>query len=151
LKKKLNKNMTTWINFPENPEDYIGFIYYVKNTVTGNYYIGKKQLLKKTRLKANKTRKRDKIVWKDNDVEKYYGSSSALLADIEELGKDKFERHVIEMCTSKWHMSYSELMWQIEFNALMDENSYNGILNIRLNKAPKNYIDIERKRENLNL
>tara|TARA_R110002167_G_scaffold98020_8_gene258378 strand:+ start:4676 stop:5107 length:432 start_codon:yes stop_codon:yes gene_type:complete len=143
--------MTTWINFPENPEDYIGFIYYVKNTTNNKYYIGKKQLLKKTRLKANKTRKRDKIVWKDNDVEKYYGSSSALLADIEELGKDKFERHVIEMCTSKWHMSYSELMWQIEFNALMDENSYNGILNIRLNKAPKNYIDIERKRENLNL
>lgn len=143
--------MSSWINYPENPEDYIGFIYIIENLITGKYYIGQKKFLKKTRLKACKSRKRDKIVMKDNDVEAYYGSSTELKKDVEDHGKENFKRTIIELCTSKWHMSYAELIWQIEFNAIMDENSYNGIINIRLNKPPKNYIDISRRRESLNL
>lgn len=143
--------MSSWLNYPENPQDYIGFIYIIENLTNNKYYIGQKKFLKKTRLKPTKTRKKTKIVWKDNDVEEYYGSSKELLKDIELLGKDQFKKTIIELCTSKWHMSYSELCWQLEFNAIMDPNSYNGIINIRLNAPPKNYIDIERKRESLNL
>lgn len=143
--------MSSWLNYPENPQDYIGFIYIIENLTNNKYYIGQKKFLKKTRLKPTKTRKKTKIVWKDNDVEEYYGSSKELLKDIELLGKDQFKKTIIELCTSKWHMSYAELCWQLEFNAIMDPNSYNGIINIRLNAPPKNYIDIERKRESLNL
>lgn len=133
-----------WENLPDNTEGYTGFIYIIKNLAEGKYYIGKKQLLKKTRLKANKTRKKDKIVWKDNDVDKYWGSSKELLADIERLGKENFSRKVIELCKSKFHMSYAELKWQLAFDVLMDPNSYNGIINIRLGRVPKDYVDIPR-------
>lgn len=133
-----------WENLPDNTEGYTGFIYIIKNITEGKYYIGKKQLLKKTRLKANKTRKKDKIVWKDNDVDKYWGSSKELLADIERLGKENFSRKVIELCKSKFHMSYAELKWQLAFDVLMDPKSYNGIINIRLGRVPKDYVDIPR-------
>jgi hypothetical protein len=133
-----------WENFPDTPEDYVGFIYIIKNIPDNKYYIGKKQLLKKTRLKANKSRKRDKIVWKDNDVDKYWGSSKELLADIERLGIENFTRKVIEPCKSKFHMSYAELKWQLAFNVLLDPKSYNGIINVRLGRVPKDYVDIER-------
>ena len=143
--------MSSWINYPENPQDYIGFIYIIVNQINNKYYIGQKKFLKKTRLKPTKTRKRSKIVMKDNDVENYYGSSTELKNDVEQFGKENFKRIIIELCTSKWHMSYSELIWQLEFNAIMDPNSYNGIINIRLNKPPKNYIDIDRNRDNIQL
>lgn len=138
-----------WHNFPEDTTNYVGFIYMIVNHADNKYYIGKKQLLKKTRLKANKTRKRDKIVWKDNDVDKYWGSSKELLADIDRLGIENFSRIVIECCTSKFHMSYAELMWQLEYNVLLDSNAYNGIINVRLGKVPKGYVDIKRSRDNV--
>jgi hypothetical protein len=143
--------MSSWGNYPDNPEDYIGFIYIIENLISNRYYIGQKKLLKKTRLKPTKTRKRSKIVWKDNDVEEYFGSSRELLADVEKYGKDNFKKTIIELCTSKWHMSYAELCWQLEFNAIMDPNSYNGIINIRLNAPPKGYIDIKRRKSDLAL
>lgn len=143
--------MSDWINFPENPEKYVGVIYLIENLVDEKWYIGKKQLLKKTRLKANKSRKRDKIVWKDNDTLNYYGSSVELLRDVERLGKSNFRRTVIECCDSKWHMSFAELIWQLECKALTDPRSYNGIINVRLNSPPKSYIDIERKRNTIGL
>lgn len=138
--------MSTWKNYPESIENYFGFVYFIRNNITKKYYVGKKQFLKKTRLKKNKTRKRDKIVWKDNDVEEYWGSSKDLLQDIEEYGKDNFTRIIIEFCTSKWHMTYAELKWQLEFNVLCDPLAYNGIINCRLRSFPKNYVDIERKK-----
>ncbi len=134
----------TWKNFPSDPENYIGFVYIVRNLVDNKFYVGKKQLLKKTRLKKNKTRKKDKIVWKDNDVEAYWGSSKELLADIERLGLENFDRHVIECCKSKFHMTWAELQWQLAFNVLFDPNAYNGIINVRLGRVPKDYVDIKR-------
>jgi len=104
--------MSDWIGLPENISDYMGIIYLIRNNhpnSTKKYYIGIKQILKKTRLKANKTRKRDKIVWKDNGLEDYWGSSVKLLEDIEKYGKEYFTREVIELCNSKFHMKYGEI------------------------------------------
>ena len=146
--------MSQWVGLPENYLDYIGFVYIIENTHTDakkQFYIGKKQLLKKTRLLANKSRKRSKIVWRDNGAESYYGSSKELLEDINRLGKEFFKRTVIECCTSKFHMSYAELMWQLEFNALLDPRCYNGIISCRLGKVPNNYKDIKRDKKDLNL
>ena len=154
--------MTTWINFPENPEDYVGFVYLIENIHPDvlnedasnhpkRFYIGKKQLLRKVKMPANGSRKRPKTVWKDNGAEDYYGSSRGLLEAIERYGKEYFTRTVIECCTSKFHMSYAEICWQIECNALMDPSFYNGVLNCRISKAPKGFVDIERKRINIGL
>lgn len=154
-------NMSQWIGLPDDIENVFGIVYLIRNNhpdlKNGNnqssprYYIGCKQLLKKTRLKANKTRKRDKIVWRDNDVENYWGSSKELLADILKYGPDNFTKEVIEVCNSKFHMKYSELLWQLKCNALMDSRFYNGIINVRLGVVPKNFVDKERDPAILNL
>jgi hypothetical protein len=136
--------MSNWINLPEVTDEYTGFVYIIKNNhpdAIRKYYIGCKQLLRKTRLKANKSRKRDKIVWRDNNIEKYWGSSKELLKDMELYGSDYFTREIIEMCTSKFHMKYAELHWQVITGCMFDEKSYNGLLNVRLAVVPKNYVD----------
>lgn len=146
--------MSTWINFPENPEDYLGIVYLIENThpdAIKKYYIGKKQLLKKTRLPANKARKRPKVVWRDNGAESYYGSSKELLEDIERYGKEFFKRTVIECCKTKWHLTFAELSWQLECKALFDPRFYNGIVNCRIGRPNKDYIDIPRNRAEIGL
>lgn len=133
-----------WDGLPDNYDDVFGFVYMITNNhpeSTRKYYIGKKQCKKRIRRKPLKGRKRNRIDYKDNDVDEYWGSSKELLADMEKFGKDWFSRKVLELCDSKFHMTYAELQWQILANALLDDRFYNGILNVRIGKVPKNFVD----------
>ena len=67
--------------------------------------------------------------WKD-----YWGSSPRLLQDIETLGKDKFKREIIHLCSSKGETNYLEAYYQFKENVLLREDNYNGIIQIRLGK-----------------
>jgi len=143
-----------WKNLPDDYGDIFGFVYIIKNNHPDSikkYYIGKKQCQKRVKKKPLKGKTRNRIQFKDNDVMKYWGSSKELLSDIEKYGIDHFSREVIELCDSKFHMTYSELCWQILSNALMDEKSYNGILNCRIAIVPKGYVDKPRTLDMLNL
>ncbi len=154
MQKLKNDTQTTWKNFPSDTEGAVGFIYLIRNNhpdASRKYYIGKKQLLKRVKRKPLKGKTRNRISFVDNDVEKYWGSSKELLSDIEKYGLEHFTKEVIEICYSKFHMAYAELIWQIKCNVLMDSRFYNGIINIRLGVVPKNYIDIERDPATLNL
>lgn len=145
---------TTWKNLPEDYSNIFGFVYLIKNNhpdAIKKYYIGKKQCQKRVKKKPLKGKTRNRIQYKDNDVEKYWGSSKELLSDIEKYGIENFTREVIELCDSKFHMTYSELCWQILTNALMNDKFYNGILNVRIAIVPKNYIDKPRSIDMLNL
>jgi hypothetical protein len=152
MQKSESQPQTTWKNFPTDTEDVVGFVYLIRNNhpdvIQNNsskrFYIGKKQLLKRVKRKPLKGKTRNRISFVDNDVEKYWGSSKELLSDIEKYGIEHFSREVMEVCHSKFHMTYSELMWQIKCNALMDDMFYNGILSCRISRIPKNYVDIER-------
>ena len=149
----------SWKNLPEDTSDYIGFVYLIRNNhpdvvndpTKKRFYIGKKQLLKRVKRKPLKGKTRNRITFKDNDVDKYWGSSKELLSDIEKFGIEHFTREVIELCHSKFHMTYSELIWQIKCNALLDERYYNGILSCRIGVVPKGFVDIERDPATLNL
>lgn len=161
--------MSNWINLPEDTTQYIGFVYLIRcnhpdvvehnqlykegkiDTAKKQFYIGKKQLLKRVKRKPLKGKTRNRITFKDNDVDKYWGSSKELLNDIEKYGIEHFSREVIEMCYSKFQMSYGELLWQIKSNALMDGRFHNGILNARISRSPKGFIDIERDVSTLKL
>jgi hypothetical protein len=154
MEKIENQTQSTWKNFPTNTEGVVGFIYLIRNNHPDSikkYYIGKKQLLKRVKKKPLKGKKRNRISFVDNDVEKYWGSSKELLTDIERYGIEHFSREVIEVCYSKFHMTYGELLWQIKCNALMDDRFYNGILNVRISKIPKGFVDIERDPATLGL
>ena len=146
--------MSDWIGLPEDTSQWIGFVYIIKNhhpECEKCYYLGQKKILKRVKRKTLQGKTRNRITYKDNDVQKYWGSSKELLSDIQKYGLDYFSREVIELCDSKFHMTYAELDWQMKCNALMDSKSYNGIINCRLSRIPANFKDCNRDIEKLNL
>ena len=122
----------------ELPEDCIGFVYNITNTVTGRQYIGKKLAkFSKTTYKTvklkNGTKKKKKIRSKiDSDWQEYYGSSVELSKDIDTLGKDKFTREILHYCKSKAETSYVEAREQFDRKVLESDEYYNGQISVRV-------------------
>jgi hypothetical protein len=126
-----NKKITTIEQIPNHLE-VIGFVYKITNTLTGKFYIGKKNLhsvrkvkISKEERELSKTRKVFKQVSKESNWLSYNGSCSELKEDIVRLGADKFKREIIEFCCTKKYLNYCELAHQIK-NDVLTSNSYNG-------------------------
>ncbi len=122
----------------ELPEDCIGFVYCITNTVSGRRYIGKKLAkFSKTTYKTvklkNGTKKKKKIRSKiDSDWQEYYGSSVELTKDITQLGVDKFTREILYYCKSKAETSYVEAREQFDRKVLESDDYYNGHIQVRV-------------------
>jgi hypothetical protein len=116
-----------------------GFIYQIENLVTKKKYIGKKQLQSKLRRKPLKGKKRVRIDYKESDWKSYTGSSNELNADIEKYGKENFKFTILKMCNSKWEMAYYECKLQLEYDVLLRDDYYNGIINVRIGTPPKSF------------
>ena len=120
------------------PEDCIGFVYLITNTITGRKYIGKKLAkFSKTSYKTvklkNGTKKKKKIRSKiDSDWMDYYGSSDELNKDILTLGKENFTREILHYCKSKAHTSYLEAKEQFDRKVLESTDYYNGQISVRV-------------------
>ena len=123
------------------PENAFGFIYEITNTINGKKYIGKKQMTRKIRRKPLKGKKRKRIDHIESDWKTYTGSSDALNLDIYTLGNDKFIFKILKFCNSKFELSYFEAKMQFEKDVLLSENYYNGIINCRIGKAPKVFLE----------
>jgi hypothetical protein len=131
----LNEDLCKNLNEEEFP---FGFIYEITNNINYKKYIGKKQILSKIKRKPLKGKKRNRIDYIQSDWKDYTGSSNDLNADIEKYGKENFTFKILKFCRSKWEMAYFECKIQMDNNVLLSEKYYNGIINIRLAKAPKN-------------
>ena len=120
------------------PDDCVGFVYLITNTVSGRKYIGKKLAkFSKTTYKTvklkNGTKKRKKIKGKiESDWQTYYGSSDELNKDVETLGSDKFIREILYYCNSKALTSYLEAKEQFERKVLESDDYYNGNIQVRV-------------------
>jgi hypothetical protein len=139
---KINENITDlghWTTeLHVTNEIPFGFIYEITNTVTNKKYIGKKQcitILKRKPLKGKTKKRHEKI---ETDWKSYTSSSRELNEDIIKYGKDKFTFEIIRWCKSKFELSYFEAKIQFEREVLLNENYYNGIINLRVSK-PKHY------------
>ena len=120
------------------PEDCVGFVYIITNTVSGRKYIGKKLAkFSKTTYRVvklkNGNKKRKKIRSKiDSDWQTYYGSNDELNKDIEILGSDKFTREILFYCKSKSECSYIEAREQFRHQVLESDDYYNGQISVRV-------------------
>lgn len=114
--------------------NYYGFIYRITNLTNGHDYVGRKYfktIKKRPPLKGKKNKRLETIEtdWKD-----YWGSSSRLVADILELGKEQFKREIIHLCSSRGETNYMEAHYQFKEEVLLREDNYNGIIQLKLGK-----------------
>ena len=110
----------------ELPDWVAGFVYEITNTQNGKKYIGKKLArFRRSRkpLKGRINKRRFTVVsdWKD-----YYGSSNALLEDIDKIGKDKFKREILFYCKNRAECNYVEAREQFARKVLETDRYYNG-------------------------
>lgn len=120
------------------PQDCVGFVYLITNTVSGRKYIGKKlakfskTTVKTVKLKNGNKRKkkiRSKI---DSDWQTYYGSNDELNKDIQTLGPENFTREILYYCKSKAECSYIEAREQFRHQVLESDDYYNGQISVRV-------------------
>ena len=120
------------------PEECIGFVYCITNSITGRMYIGKKLAkFAKTTYKIvklkNGTKKKKRIRSKiDSDWREYYGSNDQLNKDVQQLGAENFHREIIYYCTSKAECSYIEAREQFSRRVLESDDYYNGQISVRV-------------------
>lgn len=116
-------------------EDNVGFVYIITNVSNNKKYVGKKILVSKRKLPPlkGKKRRRTKIVeskWQD-----YFGSSDEVNSILEEHGRDIFKREILHLCKSKSEMSYLELKEQMDREVLLNDEYYNGIIQVKIHRA----------------
>jgi hypothetical protein len=100
------------------PEKYQGFVYLILNKETQRAYIGKKKYFSVLTLPPLKGMKRKRKQFKEMNWKDYSGSSADLNADIETMGKDKFEFIVLCECTTQAELTYTETKLQYDMNVL---------------------------------
>jgi hypothetical protein len=113
-------------------ESLVGFVYKITNTLTGKFYIGKKDFFHSRKSKISKreklntgTRKTFKRTIKESDWLSYYGSSKDLKDDVLKFGSQNFKREILEVCCTKKYLSYCEVKHQF-LNDVLSSSSYNG-------------------------
>ena len=120
------------------PDDCVGFVYMITNITNDRKYIGKKlakfsKTTQKTVKLKNGNKRKKKIRTKiDSDWRDYYGSSPELTKDVEQLGKDKFQREILYYCKSKAECSYIEAREQFSRRVLESADYYNGHIQVRV-------------------
>lgn len=119
-------------------EDYEGFVYVITNNTNGKKYIGRKFFtFSKTKYKVvtqkNGIKKKKKLKSSvESDWVDYYGSSKLLLADIELLGKEKFTREIIMLCSNRSQCSYYESKEIFTTDAILSDQFYNDYVQCRI-------------------
>jgi hypothetical protein len=135
--------MSDWIGLPpeEEIDNWYGFVYKITrtNALPGEkkYYIGCKRLKSITHKPPLKGKTRKRKIIKNSDYLDYYGSSEELKFLIKKYGKKNFKREVLKMVTCQWQLRFEELRYQIQENVLFRDDYMNGIINVRLGRAPK--------------
>ena len=120
------------------PEDCVGFVYIITNTISGRMYVGKKLARFKTTRYKMHTQKNGKKIRKKirgavaSDWQEYYGSSDQLNRDVELLGRDKFRREILYYCRSKAECNYTEAREQFARKVLESDQYYNGHIRVRV-------------------
>lgn len=124
--KRRLKQKTPWVNPPENPEDYLGFVYLITHLPTGKKYIGRKYLWKSIR-KAVAGKKRRKRETTHSDWEYYTGSCKELNDHIKLEGLSSFSFEILHLCDTRAQTNYLEVKEQFcrdVLNSVLDNGEF---------------------------
>jgi hypothetical protein len=126
------KEITDISQFPSNT---FGFIYEVI-TPEGKKYVGKKVLYHNQKKKLTKVelseqtgrgrRKTFKIIQKESDWKKYYGSNSHLKNQINkgEVTLESLKKQIIQTASNKKHLTYLETKYLFQLEVLENPDLY---------------------------
>jgi len=97
-------------------------------------------ILKKKEKEHFSARKyKTKKVKKETDWRNYFSSSDFLKEDIK-INPNDYSRRILVCCETKGMLNYAETFLQMKYGVVFDDNSYNGLVNIRANtKMFQNY------------
>lgn len=140
----ININGIMWIfknKIINNIQDFgikkpVGFVYLIRNLESGEFYIGKKNLISRVNKKLGKkeiallpiTRgrtKTKKLVETESNWLEYWSSSKQLQEQVKQLGPEKFSREILELAFSSKQLTYLEMKHQIVNNCLQEKLSLN--------------------------
>lgn len=112
-----------------NEGEWYGFVYLIECKLNGKKYIGRKYLTKAGYKTVKGKRKKIRV---DSDWEDYYGSSPALKADVDKLGKENFTRTILRLCKSRGECNYYETKTIFDCDAILDPNYYNNWVSCKI-------------------
>ena len=117
------------------------YVYILKNKVTDQFYIGRKNLqLKKTKkigkkaqaLQEGKGRKKTKEVkYEESDWITYWSSSKIIHKMVEEQGSQVFRREILEYAYSPKQLSFLEAEYQFKAEVLRNPKALNENIQAR--------------------
>lgn len=115
----------------ETLDTYYGFIYCITSKLTGNKYIGKKNLhsyktvfSQKINEKTGRVNKVRTILVSESNWKDYFGSSLEIKNLIKEQGKQNFFREILRFVPTKKLLTYYELQEQCTRNVLEPNSEY---------------------------
>ena len=120
------------IEFTDAPDDIEGFVYVITDTRNDKKYVGKKRFWSVTRKPPLKGKKRKRVIRKESDWMKYYGSSDLVNQLLVEHGEDNFRREIIHLCKTKGEMSYLEAKEQFDRDVLLNDDYYNEFIGCKI-------------------
>ena len=120
------------IEFTDAPDDIEGFVYVITDKRNDKKYVGKKRFWSVTRKPPLKGKKRKRVIRKESDWMKYYGSSDLVNQLLVEHGEDNFHREIIHLCKTKGEMSYLEAKEQFDRNVLLNDDYYNEFIGCKI-------------------
>jgi hypothetical protein len=119
------------------PKGTIGFIYKITNGKTGEYYIGKKNVLstrkrnfgkKEIALLTDKRLKTYEMITKESDWKQYRSSNKTVSDWFKDKDNDQLELRILRFCTNTKSLTYYELQEQFSHDVLGDEKALNDNL-----------------------
>lgn len=127
----------TWFHgdkeFDENLiADNVGFVYIIRNLISGRAYVGQKKFHSTTRRKLASGKRKKKVT--DSDWKEYWGSNAELQADVAANRPEDFRREILHLCPSKAIMNYLELQEQIDRRVMLSDAYYNSYVGGRISK-----------------
>ncbi|WP_349918212.1 hypothetical protein [Aeromonas veronii] len=116
--------------------NYIGFIYKLTNTKTGEWYIGSKNFYSHRKETKKSSPKYGKKVKKESDWKTYQSSSVV----VSQWPSEDVLCEVLYLCMSKYEMAYRETQALMECEALRDRLSLNVMLGSKsIGRCPESF------------